>query len=222
MATDAAPEGSGHSPACAAKALSTQLKLLAETFSQQEVTLGQVMHQLGANASGLLVLILSLPFCAPVTIPGLSTPFGFVIAFIAVRFALNLPPWLPARLLAVKLPPRFFKIVVNGTERFVGWVERRLHKRWSGLTGTDAKLRFHSWIVCFSALLLALPLGGIPFTNTLPGLAVFITMIGVMERDGLAILIGYGLLAGTLVYFGTFAAVFVELAHRVIAWWQSK
>jgi len=96
----------------------------------------------------------------------------------------------------VKLPPRFFKTVINGTERLVGWIERHLHVRWNWLTGTPARLRFHSWCVCVAALLLALPLGGIPFTNTLPGLAVFIGMLGIMERDGLAILFGYALLVG--------------------------
>jgi hypothetical protein len=169
-----------------------------------------------------LVLILALPFCAPITIPGLSTPFGLVIAFIAGRFALGLAPWLPKRLLAVKLPPRFFKTVINGTERLVGWIERHLHVRWNWLTGTPARLRFHSWYVCVAALLLALPLGGIPFTNTLPGLAVFIGMLGIMERDGLAILFGYALLVGTIIYFGTFAAMFVGLMHHVISWWQSR
>ena len=84
-----------------------------------------------------------------------------------------------------------------------------------------SRQRFHSWAICLSALLLALPLGGIPFTNTLPGLAVFVGMLGIMERDGLAIVIGYGLLAGTLVDFGLFATFFIELAKHAIVWWRS-
>jgi len=43
-----------------------------------------------------------------------------------------------------------------------------------------------------------------------------------MERDGLAILVGYALLVATIIYFGTFAAMFVELVHHVISWWQSR
>ena len=198
-----------------------ELKALAEMFAEQEMTLREVMDRLGVKASGLLILILALPFCAPVTIPGLSTPFGLVIAFISGRFALGRAPWLPRRLLAVKLPPRFFRKVIGGTERLMGWVERRLRPRWSWLTDRPGKLRFHSWIICFSALLLALPLGGIPFTNTLPGLAIFIGMLGIMARDGVAVLIGYGLLAGTLVYFGLFAAVFTELIQHVMVWLRS-
>jgi hypothetical protein len=221
MATGAAPEPADAARLDSPKTLSMELKALAEAFAEQEVTLREVMAQLGANASGLFVLILALPFCAPVTIPGLSTPLGLVIAFIAGRYALAMVPWLPSRLLAVKLPPRFFKKVLSGSERFVGWVERRLRPRWNWLTGTPARLRFHGWSICFAALLLALPLGGIPFTNTLPGLAIFIGMLGIMMRDGAAILAGYGLLAGTVVYFGTFAAVFAELVRHVTTWWQN-
>jgi len=221
MATGAAPEDTHGSLPRPAQTLSTELKVLGEMFAEREVTLREVMERLGVRASGLVVIIFALPFCAPVTLPGLSTPFGLVIAFIAGRHALGRAPWLPQRLLARKLPPRFFKTVIGGTKRLVGWTERHLRPRWPWLTGTTSRLRFHSWSICFAALLLALPLGGIPFTNTLPGLAIFIGMLGIMAGDGLAILIGYVLLAGTLVYFGLFAAVFTELVHYVFTWWRS-
>lgn len=221
MATGAAPEHASGSLPGAVQTLSNELNALGDMFSEREVTLREVMERLGGRASGLIVVILALPFCAPVTIPGLSTPFGLVIAFLAGRHALGRAPWLPHRLLALKLPPRFFKTVIGGTKRLVGWTERRLRPRWPWLTGTPARLRFHSWSICFGALLLALPLGGIPFTNTLPGLAIFIGMLGIMAGDGLAICIGYGLLAGALVYFGLFAAVFTELIDYVFTWWRS-
>jgi len=221
MATGAAPEQAAGSHSRPAQTLSNELLALAESFAEREVTLRELMERLGERASGLLVVILALPFCAPVTLPGLSTPFGLVIAFIAMRHALGLAPWLPNRLLAVKLPPRFLKTVMGGTKRLVGWIDRRLRPRWSWLTCTPSRLRFHSWSICISALLLALPLGGIPFTNTLPGLAIFVGMLGILARDGRAILIGYGLLVGTIAYFGTFAAVFVELVQQVMTWWRN-
>ena len=177
-----------------------------------------VIDRLGTHASGWIVLLLALPFCSPVTIPGLSTPFGLVVAVITARSALGLAPWLPKRLLRLKLPPRFFKTVTEGAERFVRWIEKKLHPRWAWMTGSEARLRFHYWSLCFSALLLALPLGGIPFTNTLPGIALFVGMIGIMERDGLAILVSYLILLATVVYFVCFAAVFIEMMRHVISW----
>ena len=198
--------------------LSEELHQLAGRFAEQRVTLGQVMAGLGARASGQLIIVLALPFCTPIAIPGLSIPFGLVILFIAARFTLGLPPWLPARLLAVHLPPRFFHAMLEGASRLVRWMERRLRPRWRWWTETTGRLRWHTALVGFSGFLLLLPLGGIPFTNTLPALAIVVGMLGMMERDGAAIAAAYGLLAVTLCYLGLFAGVLVELFRRGHHW----
>jgi len=176
------------------------------------------MEVLGARASGLLIIILALPFCAPVSIPGLSVPFGLVILSIAARYALGLPPWLPSRLLATQLPPRFFHAVLEGASKFIGWIEKELHPRWPWWTATPARLRFHAAMVGFCGFLLLLPLVGMPFTNTLPGLVIVIGMLGMMERDGVAIAGAYGLLVVTVVYLGMFATVVVEMFERIKHW----
>ena len=198
------------------KKFSDELHVLAARFDEQTVTLQELIIALGARASALLAVILALPFCSPITIPGLSVPFGLVITVLAMRFALGLPPWLPARLLAVKLPPRFFRAVLEGASKFIGVIERQLHPRWLWLTETEALRRLHMAVVGAGALLLLLPLGGIPFTNTLPALVVVIGTLGVLERDGVAVATAYGFLVLTIIYFGVFAGVVVELAQRVL------
>ena len=65
------------------------------------------------------------------------------------------------------------------------------------------------------AVLLLLPIGGIPFTNTLPALVVVIGTLGVLERDGVAVATAYGFLVLTIIYFAVFAGVVVELGQRV-------
>jgi hypothetical protein len=195
--------------------LSQELHALAERFNESAVSLAEVMNALGARASGLLVIILALPFCAPITIPGLSTPFGLVILLITARFALGLPPWLPRRLLALRLPPRFFRRVLEGASRFVGWIEHRLRPRWPWLSASVGRVRAHTAMIGIAALLLLLPLGGIPFTNTLPALAIVIGTLGLMERDGLAIVIGYLLVVATGIYFGLFADALYHLLEQV-------
>ena len=200
------------------KKFSDELHALAVLFREREVTLREVMDALGARASGLLAVILALPFCSPISIPGLSMPFGAVIALLAARFALGLPPWLPARLLAVKLPPKFFRAVLEGASKFIGVIERQLRPRWLWVTESAALRRLHMGLVCAGALLLLLPLGGIPFTNTLPALVVVIGTLGVMERDGAAVTAAYAILVATVAYFAVFAGVVVDLAERVWRW----
>lgn len=198
--------------------LSDELHQLAELFAERQVTLHEVMDVLGARASGLLIIILALPFCAPISIPGLSVPFGIIILFIAARFALGLPPWLPKRLLATKLPPRFFRAVLEGASKFIGWIEKRLKPRWPWWTGSPARLRWHAAMVGFCGFLLLLPLVGIPFTNTFPALVIIVGMLGMMERDGAAIATAYGLLVVTIGYLGMFAGVMFELLKRAHQW----
>lgn len=200
------------------KRLSAELHLLAERFAERKVSLHEVMEVLGARASGLLIIILALPFCAPVSIPGLSVPFGIIILFIAARYALGLPPWLPKRLLATQLPARFFRALLEGASKFIGWIEKRLKPRWPWWTGTPARLRWHAAMVGFCGFLLLLPLVGIPFTNTFPALVIVVGMLGMMERDGMAIAAAYGLLVVTLAYLGMFAGVMFELFKRGHHW----
>ncbi|MBS0663461.1 MAG: exopolysaccharide biosynthesis protein [Verrucomicrobia bacterium] len=200
--------------------LSDELHELAQRFAERRVTLQEVMTVLGVRASGLLIIILALPFCAPISIPGLSVPFGMVILYIAARYALGLAPWLPERLLRTELPPKFFRAVLEGASRFIGWMERELKPRWLGWTATPARLRWHAATVGFCGFLLMLPLGGIPFTNTMPALVIVIGMLGMMERDGVAIGAAYALLVLTLAYFGLFATMIAELGQRAWHWFS--
>ena len=200
--------------------LSAELHQLAETFRERKVTLRELIAALGERATALLAVILALPFCAPVSIPGLSIPFGIVILLLAAGYAAGRPPWLPRRLLAVELPPRFFRAVLEATSRLLGWIERRMRPRWPWLTASRGLLRLHTLAVCAGAILLLLPLGGIPFTNTLPALVVVVGTLGMLERDGAAVAAAYGLLLATVLYFAAFAGVAFEVTQRLLQAWS--
>ena len=51
------------------------------------------------------------------------------------------------------------------------------------------------------AVLLIFPLGLVPFSNTLPAWAMLLLAAGLVQRDGVLILLGYLFLLGTIVYF---------------------
>ena len=81
-------------------------------------------------------------------------------------------------------------------------------------------LRLHALAVCAGAILLLLPLGGIPFTNTLPALVVVFGTLGMLERDGVAVAAAYVLLLATFVYFAAFAGVAFEVTQRLLRAWS--
>ncbi len=182
--------------------LAEELRALGRQFEGRPAALGEVFDTLGARASALLIVLCALPFSTPITIPGLSTPFGLVILLLAARYFMGMPPWLPERLRRVHLPGDFFAKVIAASSRLVGWLERRLCKRWSVLTDADWKLRLHTGVVIIAALLLMLPLPPLPpFTNTLPALVAVVLTFSVMKRDGLGALAGHGLFLFTVGYF---------------------
>lgn len=194
---------------------SAELSAMSSRYHEQPVPLGELLDSFGSRGSALLVVICALPFSTPVSIPGLSTPFGLVILFLATRYFFGLSPWLPGPLRRVVLPGTFFAKVLKASSRLVGWLERRLRARVHALSNADWKRRLHTGVVILSGLLLILPLPPFPpFTNTLPALVSVVMTFSVLKRDGIGILAGYGLFVFTVGYFVFWGAVVVETFSR--------
>jgi hypothetical protein len=52
-----------------------------------------------------------------------------------------------------------------------------------------------------AAILLMAPFGFIPFSNTLPALALIFLALGMLQQDGTSILLGYLFNIATIIYF---------------------
>ncbi len=194
---------------------SSELRALSDRYRDEPVPLGAILDELGGRASALLVVICALPFSTPISIPGLSTPFGLVILLLASRYFFGLPPWLPEQIRRVVLPASFFTKVLNASSSLVGWIERRLTGRLGVLADAEWKLRLHAGVVICAALLLMLPLPPLPpFTNTLPALTAVVMSFASLKRDGVGILAGYGVFAFTVGYFAFWGAVVAETFQR--------
>jgi hypothetical protein len=221
MATDEAPESAAgpagppslSPPASAALVLqplaalpgarlSDELQRLLLEFAAREVTLRELISVLRGRAYDFLVLLLALPFLVPIPLPGLSMAFGAVIFLIAVRLSLGQRPWLPARLLDVALPPRFFPLVLASCRKLVRAMELFLRPRLLWITQPRA-LQVHALMILFASFLLLLPLP--PGTNFPPGVAIVLFAAGLLERDGVFILLGYAAIVLNVVFFSLLA-----------------
>jgi hypothetical protein len=212
MATGAAPEAPLPDPAptgasVIAQADPTQLRKLSEEFALilkefevETVTLREVLALLHGRGYVLLVMLLALPFCQPIPLPGLSTPLGLIIGIIGVRLALGRKPWLPARLLDTRLPPKLFARVFQLTQKIVQWFERLLRPRLLWVTASPRREQMHAVPIALCALLLLLPLP-LPFSNVIPAWGVLLIAGGLLERDGKFIIAGYVTTLASVVYF---------------------
>lgn len=197
--------GTGALPSLGApRRLSEDLEAILREFEVETVTLREVMAVLHGRGYLLLVMLLALPFTVPIPLPGLSTPFGLVIALIGLRLALGQKPWLPARLLDTALPPQTFARVFAATRRFLCALEFFLKPRLTWVTGSGALRQLHTLPIVLAAFLLLLPLP-VPFSNSLPAITILLFAAGLAERDGLSILAGYFMFVCSLAFFAVIA-----------------
>ena len=192
MASDADP---GHSGAAVlvetmpASRLSEDLAALRLQSDGKSLTVDDLEKSLQGRGFSILLLLLALPFCV-IPVPGLSTPFGFAVFIIGLRLAAGLKPWLPAFILRKKIPPARLRTVLDGGIRFAKTMEKLVKPRWRFLQRWPGMLNLIGLSIASGGLLLLLPLPT-PFSNTIPAWAVVLLSVGMMERDGLFVLLGH-------------------------------
>lgn len=169
--------------------LSDDLAELRRRSAGQSLTVDEMEQALKGRGFAMLLLLLALPFCF-IPVPGLSTPFGIAVFIIGIRIATGRKPWLPAFVRRKTIPPARLARILDGGIRFARTMEKcvkpRMHflQRWPGM------MNLIGLGIASGGLLLLLPLP-IPFSNTIPAWAVVLLSAGMMERDGLLVLLGH-------------------------------
>jgi hypothetical protein len=182
--------------------LSTELDVIARfAESGNAVTFGEILNEIGLRGHAILCFILSLPFLQPIPLAGLSTVIGLVIALIGALLAFNVPPKLPKRVSSRSISPELLLKVSEFGHRFLIRIERFIRPRGIGFQNSAVVRAASALLICACGFLLALPLP-IPFSNAVPAWAIAITSLGIVERDGVLLVIGYSLFGIALLFFG--------------------
>ncbi|MEL7025815.1 MAG: exopolysaccharide biosynthesis protein [Pseudomonadota bacterium] len=192
-------------------AISRQLDALATSTEDENVTLDWVLGQLHERAFGLFLLVLALPCCIPF-LYGLPQIVSLPLMFVSAQILIGRStPWLPKRLGARSVSTSGLK---NLSDRARPWLERIeavSHPRLTVLTRPPVDRFVGLALVLFSASILV-PLPG---TNTVPGFAVVVIAMGLLQRDGILVLLGVVL--GT-VWIATLIFAGATLASLIKAW----
>ena len=155
-----------------------KLKTIIENLPPDTVTLAEIRDLLGQDGLLLLTAFLTLVFMIPVSIPGVSTVFGAAILLIGVNSLLNCSLWLPKRLQDRKLPAEKLRASLHGGMVWFHRLERisRPHRlQWLTRHGLVGVVN-NSALILGAGLLMA-PFGLIPFSNTLPALALLLATL---------------------------------------------
>lgn len=184
----------------------TALERTVATIQGPRVTLRDLLLILGDHGPLLLCAVLTVPFLLPVSIPGVSTVFGLAIFLLGFAITLNRTPWLPAWIMDRQLDAAKLQSVLRRGIGLVSRIEKVIGQRIGILTRGALAGRINGLAIVAGAALLMLPLGLVPFSNTLPAFAILFLCIGMSQRDGLVLIAGYGMLVATVLYFSVLAA----------------
>lgn len=197
--------------------LGEQLASIIANLPEDHLTLGELLDVFGDDGLLLLTMLLTLVFLIPVSIPGVSTVFGAAILLVGISRLIGRPLWLPQRLRVKALPVDRLR---PGLSAGMVWVRRmarisRPHRLRALVNGRVPGL-FNNLAFILAALLLMMPFGFVPFSNTLPALALLFFAAGLIQRDGVAVLIGHLANVGTIVYFGILIGGGGVAAHELL------
>lgn len=167
-------------------AISNRLDLLAAEAPSDTVTLEWIMTQLHERAFGLFLLILALPCCIPL-LWGIPQIVALPLMFVSAQICLGRrKPWLPAKLAAREISAAGLESLATRSGPWLRRIEAFSVPRLSQLTRAPVDRFVGIALVLFSASILV-PLPG---TNTVPGIAIVIAAMGLLQRDGVLIILG--------------------------------
>ncbi len=162
------------------------LTLLASQESER-LTVGDIIAVLRDRAFALLVVLHGLPNCLPMP-PPIPLVCGLLLLLIAVQIVAGMSsPWLPKRVLGQSVAR---ETVAKAVTRAVPLL-RRL-ERWSKprMSVFETAIGMRGTGVLILAMALALIVAP-PFFGQIPlGLAVSLIGLGLVERDGIVVVVG--------------------------------
>jgi hypothetical protein len=177
---------------------STLLRDFAGAVARERVTVGEIVTALGDRGLGVLIAIFAIPNMIPSAVPLGNTVFGVFPLIFAVHLIFGYDRLMLPRFIADRsISASSFKALVPRVAAVLSWFERLLKPRFPGVTGLNLE-RVVGVICAVLALITMIP---IPFAHNLPALALVLIGLGLIERDGLAIVIGAAIgVVGTVLY----------------------
>lgn len=173
----------------------------------EDTTIGTLVDSLGERAFGALMFIFAVPNIIP-TPPGTSAILGLPLVILTYQVMIGRQSlWLPGIVRQRHISRELITSFVTKITPLMARLERILKPRMGFLVSTDVAERIIGLVTFPLAIILFLP---IPFGNILPAAAVACVALGLAERDGLAVAVGYALaIANVVVLVAISSALYI-------------
>jgi len=177
--------------------------------STPDMTLGDIVKELGERGFGALILLLAAPNLIPLP-PGSSLVFGVPLVFITAQLMIKQDKvWLPKRLAEAKVGGGRLPYLLERLVPYVVKVEKFLKPRGTLLTSSYGE-RLAGLAGLFAATVMLLP---ILFAHMAPAFALCCFALGLIEQDEIAMAAGWLGIIGTIIilyFLGSVAFLFLR------------
>ncbi|HTJ97261.1 MAG TPA: exopolysaccharide biosynthesis protein [Rhodocyclaceae bacterium] len=196
------------------KHFSSLLLSLPEATSGGPISLALLAQVLGNRSTGALLLFLALPMVLPIPAPGISVVFGVPLTLISAQLLFGRQTlWLPRQLANRSISREQLEAYIKRATPAVHKMEKLVKPRLVPLTRGIA-LRIVGTMCLVLALIITLP---VPLGHLVPGTAISVMALGLIERDGLMILAGL-LIGGLALLVVIFAMIGLAAAgHNLLS-----
>lgn len=189
------------------ESLGEKFETIIQNIPAGNITLLEILEIFEDDGLLLLSIFMALIFLVPISIPGVSTVFGVAILLIGIARLFNRHLWLPNKIATRTISAQS---LANGLSKALVWFHRlekitRPH-RLQMLAQSNIFYLIHKIAFVFAAILLMVPFGFVPFSNTLPALALIFLALGELQKDGGSIALGHISNLATTLYFGVLVA----------------
>ncbi len=174
------------------------LRQFAEHLGGERVSLEDIVAGLGDRGLGVLMAIFAVPNIFPATVPFGNVLTGIPVIILAVHLMLGWPRLvLPKAVARRSINAGTLQSLAPRLAALLARIEPLLKPRLPAVSAAAGE-RIVGSICVILSILSALP---IPFGHMVPALALMVIGLGLIEHDGVAILLGVALgLAGVLVF----------------------
>jgi hypothetical protein len=190
------------------RSLSKLLTDLRDNFSEQEnISVDHILKALHERSFGFMLFIFALPAAVPLPGLGINLIIAAPLLFLTVQQALGRDSiWFPEKMKAKSISRERFEKMLDAALPFIKKIELLVKPRLGFVTQG-----IFSHLIGLFGLIMALSVCiPLPLTNTVPSAGIALMAIGVIMRDGLAVIAGaflgllwVAMLGYVLIFLGT-------------------
>lgn len=178
----------------------------------RNITLAAILEGFHERGFGFFLLIMGLFCIIPVPTFGLKSLVCLPMLYLTVQQALGRhTPWLPPIFTrqAVKedIFDAFIEHGLKWTRKLEHYAKPRMPQMTQGIMSRLIGITGTIMIICI--------INPLPFTNTVPAIGVILMAVGVLMRDGLAVIIG--MIVGTI-YSIAWYGLFFYFGQKFVSW----